>query len=140
MTAKLTPKQEAFAYAYVEHGTAAEAYRLVYSPKGKPETCQREGHRLVKTPKISTRIGEIREELAQSNNITLDTLLEELEEARSLALDSRQPAPAVTATMGKAKLLGLDKQIIDHTSSDGSMTPGVIERVIIDPRNRKASD
>ena len=30
---------------------------------------------------------------------------------------------AVAATMGKAKLLGLDKQVIDHQSSDGSMSP-----------------
>ena len=39
--------------------------------------------------------------------------------------------------MGKAKLLGLDKQTIDHTSSDGSMTvkPMVIELIApnIDP-------
>ncbi|MWQ13254.1 terminase small subunit, partial [Glaesserella parasuis] len=29
----------------------------------------------------------------------------------------------------KAKLLGLDKQVIDHTSSDGSLLPTVIELV-----------
>lgn len=28
-----------------------------------------------------------------------------------------------------------EKQVIDHTSSDGSMTPTVIERRIVDPRN-----
>ncbi|WP_236608951.1 hypothetical protein [Mannheimia haemolytica] len=29
------------------------------------------------------------------------------------------------ATMGKAKLLGLDKQVIDHTSSDDSLKPQI---------------
>ena len=37
--------------------------------------------------------------------------------------ETPQAAAATAATMGKAKLLGLDKQIIDLKSSDGSMTP-----------------
>ena len=55
----------------------------------------------------------------------------------ALACEPPQSASAVSATMGKAKLLGLDKQTIDHTSSDGSMTvkPMVIELIApnIDP-------
>jgi hypothetical protein len=55
--------------------------------------------------------------------LTVEDLLRELEEARQLAISTEAPAPAVSATMGKAKLLGLDKQVIDHQSSDGSMSP-----------------
>ena len=55
----------------------------------------------------------------------MDSLVNELEEARIAALtaESPQSAAAVSATMGKAKLMGLDKQILDLKSSDGSMTP-----------------
>ena len=50
----------------------------------------------------------------------VDSLMLELEEARWLALATNV---AASATMGKAKLAGLDNQIIDHTSSDGPLAP-----------------
>lgn len=39
-----------------------------------------------------------------------------------------------TAAKLKPRKYG-DKQSVDHTSSDGSMTPQVVERVIIDPKD-----
>lgn len=56
------------------------------------------------------------------HDLTVGDLLAELEEARQAALGAENPqsSAAVAATMGKAKILGLDKQIIDHRSSDGS--------------------
>ena len=44
-----------------------------------------------------------------------------MEEARQAALTAERPqsAAAVAATMGKAKLLGLDKQIVEVTGKDG---------------------
>lgn len=120
----LTPKQEAFCLAYIETGNASEAYRQAYDTKRmKPESINRKAKDLVDKVKIAARLEELREPIRERHKITVDTLLEELEEARKLALDAAMPAPAVSATMGKAKLLGLDKQIIDHTSSDGSMKP-----------------
>ena len=57
--------------------------------------------------------------------MTVDSLLVELEQARQIALGAETPqtAAAVSATLGKAKLVGLDKQILDLRSGDGSMTP-----------------
>ena len=48
-----------------------------------------------------------------------------------------QSSAAVAATMGKAKLVGLDKQIVDHTSSDGTMTPKptVIQLLPVEPKS-----
>ncbi|MDG6264490.1 terminase small subunit, partial [Glaesserella parasuis] len=63
------------------------------------------------------------------HKLTVDDLLDELEVAREKALEREQLSVAVSATMGKAKLLGLDKQVINHTSSDGSLRPTVIELV-----------
>ena len=123
---KLTPKQEKFAQVYVETSNASEAYRQAYDAlKMKPETITRKAFDLMQDGNVTARLKEIREELAKASQIDLKDLLEELEQARQAALgcESPQSSAAVAATMGKAKLLGLDKQIIDHQSSDGSMTP-----------------
>ena len=69
---------------------------------------------------------------SERNNITVDTLLAELEANRLAALNAPTPqvSAAVAATMGKAKLLGLDKQVINHVGGSGtSQTPTVIELV-----------
>ena len=57
--------------------------------------------------------------------ITLQSLIDELEEARVAALTAEtvQSSAAVAATQAKAKLTGMDKLVIDNISSDGSMTP-----------------
>lgn len=84
----------------------------------------------------------MRGEIKQRHNVTVDSLLAELEEARqALSAETPQSSAAVAATMGKAKLVGLDKQIIDHTSSDGTMAtkPTTIRLVGVDPANGKPS-
>lgn len=123
---KLTAKQEAFCLSYIETGNASEAYRLNYSTSNmKPETVNRRAKDLMDNGKVTARIAELRGEVMQRHQLTVDDLLAELEEARqaALAAETAQSSAAVNATMGKAKLLGLDKQILDHTSSDGSLTP-----------------
>lgn len=58
----------------------------------------------------------------ERHEITVDTLLAELEEARQAALGAETPqtSAAVSATMGKAKLLGLDKKIVELTGKNGT--------------------
>lgn len=124
--AGLTPKQEAFCQAYIETGNASEAYRTAYAAdKMKTESINRKAKELLDNGKIAARVGKLQGEIKQRHNVTVDSLLKELEEARQAALGAETPqsSAAVAATMGKAKLVGLDKQIIDHTSSDGSMSP-----------------
>lgn len=133
----MTPKQEKFAQLYVELGSAAEAYRQSYkADRMKPDTVYQRAHDLLRNSKVKVRIESIREAAQERNKITVDTLLAELEEARQAALcaETVQSAAAVGATMGKAKLLGLDKQILDLRSSDGSMVtkPTVIQIVAAD--------
>lgn len=47
----------------------------------------------------------------QRHRITVDDLLAELEEARAMAIKTEKAGPMAQATMGKAKLLGLDKAL-----------------------------
>lgn len=62
------------------------------------------------------KIEELRKEARERTMITVESLIVELEEARQAALGATNPqsGAAVAATMGKAKLCGLDKQIIEH--------------------------
>ncbi len=129
MIDKVTDAQEMFAQEYAKNSNASEAYRTAYpkSQKWKSESVNQCASRLMNNIKVSSRINELKSEHSKRNAITVDTLLAELEEHRKIAIsaDTPQVAAANASTLGKAKLLGLDKQIIDHTSSDGSMTPTI---------------
>lgn len=112
----LTPKQEKFCLAYLETGNASEAYRRAYAAENmKPESVNRLAKAQLDNVKIASRLEELRAPIIAKTQLTVEDLLAELEEARRLAIETETPAPAVSATMGKAKLLGFDKQIIDQT-------------------------
>ncbi len=118
----LTPKQEKFCQLYIELGNASEAYRQAYgASKMKPETINTKAKELLKNGPITVRIKELRAEHKERHNITVDDLITELEEARQIAKDPVKPQPAamVSATMGKAKILGFDKQVVELSGKDG---------------------
>ncbi len=126
--AALTPKQEAFAQAYVETGNASEAYRRSYdASRTKPYVVNVKASQLLADGRISVRVAELRAELAERNAVTVDTLLAELEDARNIALSAMIPqsSAAVSATLGKAKLLGLLTDKLDAKVTNGTLPPGV---------------
>lgn len=109
MTA-LTDKQEAFCRKKVETGNASEAYRLAYDADAmKPETINRKAAELMNNGKITARIAELQAEHRQAHDLTVNDLLNELEEARKMAEAKEQAGAMIQATMGKVKLLGFDK-------------------------------
>jgi len=116
MAKALTQKQENFCRLFVELGNQSEAYRQSYNSNAKHESVNQEASRMMALPHIASRVEELRRDIAMAHNITVESLLSELEEARTIALtcETPQSSAAVTATMGKAKLCGLDKQVIDH--------------------------
>ena len=104
----LTPKQEAFAQAYVETGNATEAHRRAgYGHSMSKKTRNEAASRLLADNKVRARIIELQEEHRSRHNVTVDTLTEEYEGARRLAIDIEQPSAANGATAGKARLHGL---------------------------------
>ena len=112
----LTIKQEKFAQLVVELGDNSKAYRGAYdASRMKPETVHKRACELMDNGNVAGRIAQLREELAQRGRCTLDSLLLELEETRVSALNRETPqcGAAVAATMGKAKLCGLDKQLVE---------------------------
>lgn len=108
----LTPKQEAFAQSYVETGNASEAYRRAYEATGmKAETVTKRASELLGRGDVKGRVAELQGEVQQAHGVTVATLIAELEEARQVAKAKEQGAAMVAATMGKAKLSGLDKEV-----------------------------
>ena len=122
-------REERFCQAFVETGNARKAYRAVYDNDDYHAAW-------VKAKKCAARIKELRELHAHNHGITVGHLLDELEEARAMALaaeDKPQTAAAVAATMGKAKLLGMDKQIMEHVGKDGA--PLSVDVHFVKPNN-----
>jgi len=79
----------------------------------KPTTINRAAKDVYDNPKITTRIAELQAQHSLDHNITVKSLILELEDARKVAKDNDHPTAMVGATMGKAKLLGLDKPSSD---------------------------
>jgi hypothetical protein len=102
------PRDEVFAQAYVETGRAAESYRRASKRCKSNNGARVEGHRKLKDPKVLARIEELEGELATRHNITLDRVLRMLIEDRALAHEAKQASAAVSASMGIAKLCGLE--------------------------------
>jgi hypothetical protein len=83
-------------------------------------------------------VAEIQYGGAVRAELTIASLLDELEEARKLALKHRQPSAAVQATMGKAKILGLivDRREVGEVGAFDHMTD---EELMEEARNRAAA-
>lgn len=118
----LTPKQEKFCQKYIELGNASEAYRQTYnSSEMKSETVNRKAKFELDKDKIRARIQELQDRNLKRHDVTVDSLVGELEEARAIALQTEQASAAVSATMGKAKLHGL---LVDNVKAELSGKDG----------------
>lgn len=118
----LTPKQEAFSVAFFETGNAAEAYRRAYdvAPDAKDEWIYVEACQLLDHPKIALRLKELKDQAARLSIYTRQKAMDELEEARALAMSTQNPSGAVAAVKGKVSLYGLDKPTkVALTGPDG---------------------
>ena len=107
------PKHEKFCLVWHETGNKSEAYRESHpnSLKWKDETVHNKASALSKQGEVLARFDELQEDALKSHGITIASLLSELDEARDMALEAETPqsSAAISATMNKAKLVGLDK-------------------------------
>ena len=56
------------------------------------------------------------------SRLTLDDLLDQLEQARQMAIEERKPTAMIQATVTTAKLLGLDKPVNKDDNADEVQT------------------
>jgi hypothetical protein len=88
-------------------GVASQAYELAgYHPSNRV-SLDTAASRLFRSVKIKARLAELHNMTAKRHEITVDTLLADLETDRALAHCEGQGSAAVQATMAKARLLGL---------------------------------
>ena len=102
----LKDKQARFVEEYLIDSNATQAaIRAGYSEKSAYSIAGEN----MKKPEIVDAIAKGRAEIAKRNELTIDDIIRELEEARTAALtaESPQSSAAVAATMGKAKVLGM---------------------------------
>lgn len=130
----LTTKQENFCLAYLETGNASEAYRRAYDAANmKPETIWKRACELLAGGDVTGRVDELKAQAVERAMVTVQSITNELEEARALAIKEGQTSAAVSASMGKAKLHGL---LIDKAEHTGKVAVETITRKIIDaPRD-----
>ena len=118
--ANLTQKREAFCLAYIETGNQSEAYRAAFDAENmKAETVHKRASELMANGEVKGRIAELQAQAVERALVTVQSLTDELEEARALALQEGQPSAAVSASMGKAKLHGL---LVDKAAITGTFT------------------
>jgi len=86
----LTPRQEAFARAVAEGKSQAEAYREAYprSESWKPSSVWEKASALMANVKVSSRVAELRAEVAKASQIETVQVVKEL--ARVALSDVRQ--------------------------------------------------
>lgn len=113
----LTPKQQRFVQEYLQdHNGTQAAIRAGYSDK----TAKQQGSRLLAEPRIQAAVRAGQRKVAKKAEVTVDSLMAELEQARKLALKEGQASAAVTATMGKGKLAGLLVEKHKHSGAVGT--------------------
>jgi hypothetical protein len=106
------PRWERLAQELAQNKTATEAMQLAgYSDP-------RNSTRLTKKDVIRRRIEELQSRGAERAEVSVTSLLLELEDARSKAADNNQLAAATTAIIGKAKLAGFLRDKVEITTVD----------------------
>jgi|GEM_PF-1036380 len=112
----MTPKQQRFVHEYLrDHNGTQAAIRAGYSDK----TDKQQGSRLLSEPRIQAAVRPGQNKVAKKAEVTVDSLMAELEQARKLALKEGQASAAVTATMGKVKLSDLLVEKHKHSGGVG---------------------
>ena len=111
-------KHEKFCQAWFETGNKSEAFRTSHPQcsKWKDETVHNKASALSKKDEVRARFEQLQDKALKDHGVTIASLLKELDEARALAMTTETPqtSSAISATMNKAKLVGLDK----HTETN----------------------
>lgn len=119
---RLTPAEKRFCLKYTETGRKIPSYREAFSCDHRDDkVVWRRVERLLTYPRIQKELQDLKDAIMAKHNVTVDSLIEELEEARKAALHAETPqaAAAVSATMGKAKLTGLEKSKVEVSGPEG---------------------
>ena len=120
---KLSTKEQKFVDAIVSGESNSDAYRKSYScEKTSQKNIWKSAHTVRHRPRVEKAIADARGKASNQADITVQTLLDELEQARLVGAAERKGSAMTAATMGKARLLGLDKQVVEIKEAE-KLTP-----------------
>jgi phage terminase small subunit len=128
---KLNPKQTLFCQEYlVDLNATQAAIRAGYSKK----TAQRMGSENLSKPLIAEFIQLSMDKRSKKVEINAEWVLTQAVEMFGVCkeLGETNTAKGYLELAGKHCTINAFKDITDHTSSDGSMTPSKITRVVVD--------
>jgi phage terminase small subunit len=133
----LTAQQHRFVLAIIEGKTQAEAYLAARFPRNSNQQLKEiskkqastNGGRMMKEPIVVGALARAQEASLALASTNLASLVADLQEARSVALQSDPPQTngAVAATMGIAKLLGL---AVDKAQVEVLHKPGFASKAL----------
>lgn len=124
-------KHERFAQEIAKGKSASESYVLAGYKAHDGNASTLRGNQ-----KVEGRVAELLERAAIKVELTVADIVEELEQARKIALSAATPqsGAAVAASMGKAKVLGLITDKSEVAGPNGGPIPfTAIERRIVRP-------
>jgi phage terminase small subunit len=110
MAALANARRERFAQELAKGASQLEAYRLAgYKPDDGAAA------RLSVNVRVRARIAELQARAADGAVVTILDIARQLDEDRLFARELESPAAAISATMGKAKVLGLLTDKVEHS-------------------------
>jgi len=113
----LSSRRESFCQQFVvDMNATAAAARAGYSQA----TAKQQGSRLLTNVDVKARVAELQAGIAERCEVSVDSVVAELEEARSQAIATGQASAAVSASLGKAKVCGL---LLDRFRDESGGTP-----------------
>ncbi len=107
MAALQNKRHELFVRYYMKTGVAAQAYIKAGYATTTRSALDVNASRLLRHAQVKLRIAELKRAMAQHTKVTLESLLQDLQQDRALARSLGQPSAAIGATQLMAKLCGL---------------------------------
>lgn len=113
----LTPKQARFVAEYQKDSNGKQAAIRAGYAKASAEV---QGCRLLRNAQVRAAVAKAQNKITRKAEVTAESLMEELEEARTLAITEKQTSAAVAASMGKAKIGGHIVERHRHSGAIGT--------------------
>lgn len=105
------PRHERFSKLYVaitaNGGNATDAYKQVYKGAKGFNCAPTLACRLLKNPKVQSRIKEMRMDIMRKASITFEKILTDYQEALDMARSKESPGEMISAAREQARLVGL---------------------------------
>lgn len=116
----LDGRQETFCQLMLEGKLSASA---AYGEAGyEPKDANVNSAKIMAKDRIKIRIAYLRAERAEKSGVTRELLAQEYRDAYSVAQGQNSATGMVAATSGRARLYGLDKQVVEQQAPEQPLT------------------